>query len=387
MRHLATCLFAVLALALLAAAAPPVPPPGLPQGMPANVKLTGGGAPDLFARIQTSPYIARGHVLGPVAGSDYNFKVHVDEWLKGKGPSDLSVDFGQQRPVTTPEHGEVLFLGAEPVRDGGAPADLRALTIPTERYEVPDGQTGLVDQVVGDVLHGAPEDKVLAQLVQLPPVFSGPAAARLALRSNGEPQALQDADQAVKSPQTNSDAKLLLVTTVGSHLPLSTLADLARGTGDERLRMAAIEALGRVAANDPAQRAAAVSAIQPAAGDKNPHLQLAAGVALASSGQAEALPPLDAILAGKDQNLRAEAVRALAELARHGNTEAFDRLEKLQHDPDHEVSTRAANLLKGLGGRPQVARPPWFYFSAVSGGLVVILVIGLAVRNRKRRGA
>lgn len=383
MRHLFRVSLLAAALALLAAAAPPAM--SAPPGVPNDVKLTPVGPPDLFARLRTSPYVARAHVLGPVPGSDVAFKTHVDKWYRGQGPSDLTVDFGQQRPVTPTGSAELIFLGPEPVRDGGAAADLRALTGPVERYEVPDAQIPGLDRAVSDVLANAPEDAVLSTLVQLPRVFSEPAAARLALRANTQPSAVQAADAAARSPQTSADARYMLVSMVGAHLPVNTLAELSQTASDERIRIAALEALGRLAANEPAQRAAAVAAIAPAAKDGNPHLQLAAGTALAYAGQAEAIAPLDAILAGSDQDLRAEAVRSMAELARHGNAEAYDRLEKLKDDKDHEVSKRASNLLGTLGPKPATQRSPGFLFGAISGGVIVVLIIALAAMNRKRR--
>ena len=385
---------AVLTVAVtFAGAARGQPHLGTPEGMPHTVAGGPAGASDFVDRTMTAPLVARGHVLAAPTGGKLTFKVHVDRWLKASGPTDLVVNFGGQRPVTPKGSAEILFLSPPLHADAGKEgADLRSVAKSDERYTVPDAQTELIDQVVQDLLAHAPQAQVLLEMVQLPEVLSEPAASRLALRATRNAAALQAADTAVQSPKTNEAARGMLVSMLGGRLPLATLSPLVAGGHADPLRMAALSALGRMAANDPKQRAQATAVIQAATHDPNPHVSFAAGMALANFGQASALAPLNAVLEGTDAPLRAEAVRGLAALARFGNTDAADRLKSLRGDPDKEVARRATTFVgqldpqavKAAQGAKAAGGPSVKVFAAVSAGVVVLLLIGVfALRRRK----
>ncbi|MBS2033079.1 MAG: HEAT repeat domain-containing protein [Deltaproteobacteria bacterium] len=368
------------AAAILMGASPPTPPPGAPKKLPGTL----GPGTELLDRVKVAPFIARGHVLPAPTGGESSFKVHIDRWLKGTNPSsDLVVEFNQQRPITADGHGELLFLAPPMQRaDAGKTSDLRAITEPGERYEFPDSQAGAIDQAVLDLIAGAPEDKVLGQLVKLTPRFSVPAASRLALHATRDPGALAAANEAALAPDTQAEARTSLIELLGAKLPTSTLEQLAKGP-DERTQLAALAALGRLAANEPDKRPQAVAALQSAASSSNPHVQLAAAQALAGAGQASALPTLDALLAGSDAAVRAEAVRALGELARHGNDDAYARLAKLSTDADPEVKARALGALRELGPRAAPQSSNLVLFAGVSVGIVVALVALFVMRRKK----
>ena len=355
------------------------PPPGAPKKLPGTI----GPGTELLDRVKVAPYIARGHVLPAPTGGESTFKVHIDHWLKGTKENDLVVDFGAQRPVSMDGHAELLFL-APPLAsaDAGKTADLRSITELGERYEFPDSEAAAIDQAVGDLIAGAPEDKVLAQLTKLTPRFSVPAAQRLALHATHEPGALAAANDVALAPDTQAQARTSIIELLGAKLPTSTLESLAKGP-DERTRLAALDALGRLASNEPDKRAQAVAALQAAANDSNAHVQLAAAQALAGAGQASALPPLDALLAGKDPAVRAEAVRALGELARFGNDDAYARLQKLADDANPEVKSRASGLLHQLGPHAAPANSNVALFAGVSTAVVVVLVALFLLRRRK----
>lgn len=392
----ATLLTTLLAGATHPAVPPPPPsppgnfhpalPPGAPK-MPPSFAST--GHPDLLERARISPLIVRGHVGAGVTGIKDAFAVHVDKWLKGQGATDLVVDFGHQRPVTPEGGAELLFLAPAKIGDGGAlegVAPLQAQQATGEYYSVPDSLTAPLDQAVADALAGAPEDKLLMELARLSPSIAEPAVSRLALLASQDPKALATADAAVRAPETALDARVLLVTMLGSRLPAATVASLASGT-EEHLRLAALESLGRMAANEPSRRPDAVPVLLAGAADPSPRVKLTAALALAHLGDARALQAFDAVLATTDQPLRAEAVPGLASLAAQGNTEAYDRLGKLALDPDPEVKSRAANLLKPLGGRPPPPGGSWLPL-AVLGAAAAVAAAGLLVllRLRKRAG-
>ena len=348
---------------------------------------TAGGV-DLFERIRASPYIARGRVIGAPPGGKHTFNVHVDKWLKGSGPSDLVVDFAMARPVTDKDDVEVIFMKLAPPGDAGpAGAEMYSVSAPGERYQLPEKEGAKLDTAVLDAVAKAPDEKVLAELTQLVPRISAPAAARLSLLANASDSALKAADAAASSDETNPQARAVLVSMLGSRLPVATLAKLAGQGHEEHLRIASLQALGRLAANEPARRADAVAALQAQAGDANPQIKLNVGLALADSGQAAALVPLNAVLAGTDEPLRAEAVRGLAQLSRSGNVEAYDALAKLVDDANGEVRTRAKNLLAQAGSPPQSHRRSPLMYWLIGAGLVVALLATLAARKRKPRSA
>jgi hypothetical protein len=361
----------------------PAMPPGVPTG-PDGFKPS--GHPDLLERVHISAMAVRGHVGAAPTGIKDAFSVHVDRWLKGQGPTDLVVDFGHERPLTPEGGAELLFLAPSPKLDGGSGkgiAPYLAMQATGEYYSVPDGLIAPLDQALTDAVAGAPEDKVLMELARLSPSIAEPAVARLALLASKDPKALETAEATIKSPETALDARVLLVTMVGSRLPVATVAALA-GAGEEHLRLAALESLGRMAANEPTRRTEALPVLLAAASDPSPKIKLTAGLALANLGDARALAPLDAILAGTDAPLRAEATRGLARLAEQGNTDAYDHLEKLKADPDVEVKSRATHLLAPLGARPASAtRPPWLIFGAAA----AVVILALLALNRRRRAS
>jgi HEAT repeat protein len=173
------------------------------------------------------------------------------------------------------------------------------------------------------------------------------------------------------------------VNMLGSRMPVATLASLAQKGNDELLRIASLQALGRMAANEPASRKQAVAALDSEATDPSAPIQLNTGIALANAGQASALHPLREVLAGSDEPLRAEAVRGLAQLARTGNTDAYDALSKLSTDANTEVRTRAKNLLTQIGPRSSPTPSARLVYWIIAAGLIIAILATLAARRRK----
>jgi hypothetical protein len=371
----------IAAVALLLGAAPPPPPAG-PHGPRERPRGTSAPAADVIDRVRGSPEVVRAHVLAAPTGSQRLYKVHIDRWIKGQGPGELLVDLGAQRPLTPEGAAELLFLVPARPGDGGhTDADRGVLTDIAERYEVPDSESARLDQALIDLVAGAPEDTVLQALTELSPRFSEQAATRLALRAQRDASSLAVAQTVAQSPKTNPQALMRLVSMLGSKLGPAILVPLSQ-KGDAAVRVAALESLGRIAANEPDHRAEAVAALQAGVADPDAKLKLAAALGLASAGQATALGPLEAVLAGSDAAARAEAVRGLGELAHLGNADAYDALVALKDDPDAEVRARAGHLAAEPGAKPAPHHPTYLPF-LLGSGVVVVLLAALALRRRK----
>jgi LPXTG-motif cell wall-anchored protein len=320
--------------------------------------------------------VIRGHVTTQQAqtGGDVAMHVHVDKWLKGTGPGEMDVDFGGLRPVTTSGMAELFFLGPGFPHDGGVGPD-RCLQEPAERWEVPDGATGAIDQAMSDFLSHQPDSRVLADLVSSGGRLAAVAAGQLSLLASRDPKALEDAELAVRDPRADAQARADLIRMLPSRLSPETLQLTAQNTQPPMVRLNAIQAIAHSAANEPSRREAAIPILLATAKDQDPNMQFVAATGLAELGRPEALPVLDGVLAGSDIGARREAVRALAQLAQKGNSDAKDRLTGLQQDKDAEVQSRARNLLKTLPSAvapAQAHAPNW----ALPLGIGVVLLGG-----------
>jgi HEAT repeat protein len=133
----------------------------------------------------------------------------------------------------------------------------------------------------------------------------------------------------------------------GSLESLDALARVAQSDKLNHVRIAALDALGRIGG----ERAAAIA--EPFVEADDADLRRAAVVALGNIGHAAALPPLLKALRSPDANLRMSAAAALGE---RGGAEALERLQHVAAaDSDSSVFEAAIAALKKLGSAEAIA--------------------------------
>jgi hypothetical protein len=378
--------FALLLLTPLVMGVAPVLPPGAPSLHPGEAPPARTRAPrrDLLERMKLSPEIIRGHVRSgrQVGKDDSTLPVHVDKWLKGTGPDEIVVDFGVLRPVTPEGQAELLFLVPALAPDGGVSAagEARCLQENSERWEFADGAAQAIDDALAAQLSGAPPAKVFGLLTATGPRIAQEAAAQLSLLTARGPDAVAAAEEAVKSPATQPVAKADLIKLLPSRLSVEALLGAAAAGQPAQVRLAATEALAHGAVNEPSRRERVLPALLAASKQTaEPEIQFVAVYGLSELGRPEALAPIQGMLAGKDARLRADAIRALYELAR-AYAPARDELARYQTDSDAEVAQRAKTLSAKLPALPKPAVPSWAI------GLGLLAAAGLVLGLRARRG-
>lgn len=179
----------------------------------------------------------------------------------------------------------------------------------------------------------------------VPPVEVAALSALSAMGYEGTGKAL-----AILSRDSSVDVRYRALRALGRYAGVRHIQEIAAGVddGEAIVRLAAVEALGKVAAP---QTAGLLRGLMGPGGDPDPQVRAAAALAFAATGQVGAISPLIQDVANTTAKNKPYRLAAIGALAQMKAGEALRVLLETLSDPDQEVAAAAALALGEIGDK------------------------------------